>query len=385
MTDVEQTAFDTEIDRRGTFATKWEKYRGNDVLPFWVADMDFAAPDFILEAVQARLQHGILGYTETPHDLVTAFQNWLQRRHGWSVPEEWLVWLPGVVPGLNLTAKSVASPGGSILIPTPVYHPFLHVAGHVGQASIKVQLARSDVRWEMDFDALADACDRNTRLFLLSNPQNPTGRVYSLAELTTLADFCLEHDLYLCSDEIHCDLVLDENVRHIPIASLAPEIADRTISLFAANKTYNIPGLGCAVAVIPNAKLRANFLSARAGLVHGIGPLAFAACTAAFADTSQWVPTLLEYLRGNLERLQSQIGKRMMPVEATFLAWIDLSNLGIDHPGSYLESYGLGLSDGVPFGGPGFVRFNFGCPRTLLDRGLQRFETALSSQQEPRP
>ncbi len=382
MTDVEQTEFDTVIDRRGTFASKWEKYRGRDILPFWVADMDFSAPGFILEAVQARLEHGILGYTETPHDLVTTFQTWLQRRHGWSVEEEWLVWLPGVVPGLNLTAKAVASPGGSILIPTPVYHPFLQVAGHVGQASIKVRLARSDVRWEMDFDALGEACDRNTRLFLLSNPQNPTGRVYTLAELTALADFCLRHDLYLCSDEIHCDLVLDESARHIPIASLAPEIAERTISLFAANKTYNIPGLGCAVAVIPDAKLRVNFLSARAGLVHGIGPLAFAACTAAFADTSQWLPTLLEYLRGNLRRLQSLIGNRMTPVEATFLAWIDLRDLGIDHPGTYLEGHGLGLSDGAPFGGPGFVRFNFGCPRTLLDRGIRRFESALCARHE---
>ena len=378
MVDANQTEFDTEIDRRGTFASKWEKYRYSDILPFWVADMDFAAPDFILNAVSARLKHGVLGYTETPDDLVVAFQNWLQRRHGWTVPEEWLVWIPGVVPGLNLTAKSVACPGGSILMPTPVYHPFLHVPGHVDQASIKVGLSRSATRWEMDFDALAEACDRNTQLFLLSNPQNPTGRAYTLTELTVLADFCLEHDLYLCSDEIHCDLILDENARHIPIASLSPEIAERTISLFAANKTYNIPGLGCAVAVIPNARLRANFLNARAGLVQGIGPLAFAASAAAFADTSEWLPNLLEYLRGNLNRLQAVVGKRMTPVEATYLAWIDLSDLGIRNPGLYLESHGLGLSDGVPFAGPGFVRFNFACPRALLDRGLQRFETALA-------
>lgn len=382
MIEADQTEFDTEIDRRGTFSSKWEKYRGTNVLPFWVADMDFAAPPFILNAIEARLQHGILGYTETPNDLVTAFQNWLRRRHGWSVPEEWLVWLPGVVPGINLAAKAVAAPGGSILIPTPVYHPFLRVPGHVGQASIKVQLVLCDDRWEMDFDALGEACDEDTQLFLLSNPQNPTGRAYTRAELTALADFCLQHGLYLCSDEIHCDLVLDENARHIPIASLAPEIAERTISLFAANKTYNIPGLGCAVAVIPNAKLRGNFLSAKAGLVHDIGPLAFAASTAAFTDTSQWLPKLLEYLRGNLQRLQALVGKRMTPVEATYLAWIDLSDLGIDHPGAYLESFGLGLSDGVPFGGPGFVRFNFACPGALMDRGLQRFENALADGQK---
>ncbi|MCZ6854203.1 MAG: PatB family C-S lyase [Gammaproteobacteria bacterium] len=381
MIDAE-AGFDQEIDRRGTFASKWEKYRGTDILPFWVADMDFAAPPFILRAVEARLRHGILGYTETPDDLVTAFQNWLQRRHGWTVPAQWLVWLPGVVPGLNLAAKAVAATGGSILIPTPVYHPFLRVPAHADQASIKVQLARSLTRWEMDFDALGEACGRDTRLFLLSNPQNPTGRAYTLSELTALADFCLEHDLYLCSDEIHCDLVLDENTSHIPIASLSPEIAQRTISLYAANKTYNIPGLGCAVAVIPNAKLRANFLGARAGLVHGIGPLAFAASAAAFADTSQWLPELLEYLRGNRQRLQQLVGKRMTPVEATYLAWIDLRDLSIDNPGAYLESYGLGLSDGLIFGGPGYVRFNFACPRALMERGLQRFEHALNAGHE---
>ncbi len=378
MSQADQTEFDTEIDRRGTYASKWQKYHDTDILPFWVADMDFAAPDFILDAIEERLHHGILGYTETPPDMVEAFQNWLQRRHDWSVPEEWLVWLPGVVPGLNLTAKAVASPGGSMLIPTPVYFPFLSVSGHVDQAAIKVQLARSDTRWEMDFDALDQACERNTGLFMLSNPQNPTGRAYTLPELSTLAEFCLAHDLYLCSDEIHCDLILDENVSHIPIASLSPEIADRTVSLFAANKTYNIPGLGCAVAVIPNAKLRRNFNRARAGLVHGIGPLAFAASAAAFADTSNWLPNLLEYLRGNLSRLQTLVGARMTPVEATYLAWIDLNDLDLDHPTTYLESYGIGLSDGVPFAGPGFVRFNFASTRAVLDRGLQRFEIALN-------
>jgi cystathionine beta-lyase len=379
VAELNLTAFDREIDRRDTNSAKWDRYQGRDVLPFWVADMDFPVPDFIREAIAARLEHPILGYTRTPETAVDAFQSWLQRDHGWTVPEDWLVWIPGVVTGFNMAARAVAEPGGSVLIPTPVYYPFLSTPRHAGQTAIEVPMVRDGARWVMDFDALHSAREAGTRLLMLSNPQNPTGRAYSQSELVTLADFCMQYDICLCSDEIHCSLVLDENARHIPVASLSPEIADRTISLYAATKTYNIPGLGCAVAVIPNPELRKAFRQASGGLVPGIGPLAYAASTAAFADTSDWLPTLLEYLRGNHQRLAEAAGARMTPVEATYLAWIDLTDLGVQNPGTFLESHGLGLSDGAPFGGPGFVRFNFACPRTLLERGISRFEEALQS------
>ena len=299
------------------------------------------------------------------------------------MPEEWLVWIPGVVPGVNLMARALAEPGGAILVPVPVYYPFLSVAGYAGQTSINVPLARDGGRWIMDFDAMQEAVDRyeggRVRVLLLSNPQNPTGRAYTQAELVTLADFCLKNDIHLCADEIHAGILLGENARHLPVASLYPEIAERTISLYAATKTYNIPGLPCAAAVIPDRELRRSFIKAQAGLVPNIGPLAYTASEAAFSDESSYLPDLLDYLRGNYERLAEVAGDRLTPVEATYLGWIDVTDTRVaGHAGAHFEDHGLGLSDGVAFGGPGYVRFNFACPRTLLERGLTRLEAALA-------
>jgi cysteine-S-conjugate beta-lyase len=369
--------FDRVIDRRGTWSSKWEKYAGRDILPFWVADMDFAMPDFIREAVQRRLDQDILGYTRIPPPLVEAFLAWLDRHYGWRIPDSWLVWLPGVVTGFNLAARTTAVAGGSIVIPTPVYYPFLDVPAHADQQGILVPLVRDGSRWVMDPDALEAAVRPHSRILLLANPQNPTGRAYTPAELEVLADFCLRHDLVLCSDEIHCQLLLDERARHVPVASLSPEIAARTISLFAATKTYNIPGLSCAVAVIPDADLRRRFKSAQAGLVPSVGPLEYAASAAAFADTGPWVPALLAYLRDNHQLLQAVAGDRMTPVEATYLAWIDVRDLALPQPGAFFEQHGIGLSDGATFGAPGYLRFNFGCPRSMLEQGLERLAAGL--------
>ncbi|MBX3705388.1 MAG: PatB family C-S lyase [Pseudomonadales bacterium] len=377
--NAETTPFDTVIDRRGTFSTKWERYAGRDVLPFWVADMDFAMPAFIQAAIARRLEHPIVGYTRTPAPLVDAFRAWLERHYGWRVPEPWLVWLPGVVPGFNLAARAVAEPGGAIVIPTPVYYPFLDVPANAGQAGIQVPLCRDGDRWVMDFDALEAALRPGARLLLLSNPQNPTGRAYTRAELQALADLALRHRLVVCSDEIHCNLILDPDARHVPIASLGPEIAAASISLYAITKTYNIPGLSCAVAVIPDPTLRNAFVRAQAGLVSHPGPLAYAATQAALEDTGPWVPALLDYLRRNHARVRAVAGARMTPVEATYLAWLDVRDLGLEQPGAFFEQHGLGLSDGAAFGGPGFVRFNFACPRSLLEQGLQRLAHALDA------
>ncbi|MEM8768027.1 MAG: PatB family C-S lyase [Pseudomonadota bacterium] len=375
--------FDSVIDRSGTASSKWERYRGKDILPFWVADMDFPTPSFVREAVRYRLDHEILGYTRTPASTVAAFQGWLSRNYAWTVPEEWLVWIPGVVPGVNLTARAVAEPDGAMVIPTPVYYPFLDVPGNASQAGLTVALVRDGNRWVMDFDAMQQAVDDApgpTRLVLLSNPQNPTGRAYSKAELTALADFCMRNNLVLCSDEIHAPIIIGPDARHVPIANLYPEIGERTVSLFAATKAYNIPGMPCAVAVIPNAELRHNFLNARGGLVPEIGPLAYAASEAAFADESDYLPELLDYLRANLARLEAIVGERMTPVEATYLAWIDCTDTRIArHAGAHFEQFGVGLSDGAPFGAQGFVRFNFGCPKALLEQGLERMAPALEA------
>ena len=374
-----KTRFDREVDRRGTNAIKWDRYLGRDVLPFWVADMEFETPDFILDALRVRVDHGIMGYTRTPATLVAAFQAWLERNYGWTVPKEWLVWIPGVVPGLNLSAMAVGNPGDSLLIPTPVYYPFLSVPANSERQSMEVPMSKSRGKWEMDFDALDAAVEPHTRLVMIANPQNPTGRCYTTDELLQLARFAERHDLVICSDEIHCALLLDPKARHIPVASLGSDVAARTISLFAATKTYNMPGLSCAVAVIPDADLRARFSAARRGLAPLIGPLAFAASEAAFKDRSGWLEALLDYLRENHRRLLDAAGARMTSVEGTYLAWIDVRNLGLDNPGEHFESFGLGLSDGAAFAGPGFVRFNFACSRALLERGLDRYRRAVEA------
>ena len=302
-----------------------------------------------------------------------------KRNYGWKVDADWLVWISGVVPGLNLSAMATGSRGDSLLIPTPVYYPFLSVPANTERTSIEVPMARCGGRWEMDFDALDAAVQPDTRMVMIANPQNPTGRCYTREELLELARFAERHDLLICSDEIHCALLLDPHARHIPVAGLAPEIAGRTISLFAATKTYNMPGLSCAVAVIPDAELRARFSAARRDLVPLIGPLAFAASEAAFSDRSDWVPGLLGYLRENHRLLFAAVGARMTAVEGTYLAWIDVRDLGLDRPGKHFEEFGLGLSDGAAFGGPGFVRFNFACSRAMLERGLERYRQAMKA------
>ena len=371
--------FDRLIDRRGTFSAKWDKYRGRDVLPFWVADMDFAAPQFLLDALAERVRHGILGYTRTPEPLVDAFRDWLKRNCDWEVAEDWLVWIPGVVPGLNLTALAAAEPGGTILIPTPIYYPFLSVPDNAGQRLIKAPMQREGRRWVTDWDLMEAAADRGTRLLMIANPQNPTGRVFTKAELEAFADFAERRDLLICSDEIHCGILLDRQARHVPIASLHPSIAERSVSLYAATKAYNVPGLSCAIAVIPNADLRRRFRQASRGLTPFIGPLAYAASTAAFNDQSGWLERLLDYLRGNHQLVLDALGDRMTPVEGTYLAWLDVRDLGLQDPAAHFQAHGVGLSDGADFAGPGFLRLNFGCPRALLKEGLARFAAGVAA------
>ena len=377
--------FDNVVERRGTDSSKWGKYKGVDVLPFWVADMDFRAPPFIREALQQRLDHGIFGYSETPPELTHAAVARLDADFSWSVNPEWLVWIPGVVTGMNLACRAVGANGDSVMMNVPVYYPFLSAPGNGGRNAIEVPLVLNGPRWEMDITAMGDAIDNRTRLFMFCNPQNPTGRIYTRDELVELARFCERHDLLICSDEIHCDLRLDADRPHIPIATLSEEIAARTITLMAPTKSYNTPGLCCAFAVIQDAALRRRFSDARTGLVPNIGALAYTAALAAYEDPSDWLDRLRAYLAINRDALEQCVAKlsgvSMTHVEGTYLGWIDVRGLRLDHPARYFEAQGLGLSDGAQFHGPGFVRFNFGCPRATLDEGLQRFRHAVLAAQ----
>jgi cysteine-S-conjugate beta-lyase len=373
--------FDRVPDRRNTHSTKWDRYAGRDVLPFWVADMDFRTPQFIVDRLRRRLDHGVLGYTRIPDALPAAVCAWLETQFGWRVHSDWLVWLPGIVPGLNLACRAVTDPGDRVLLHTPVYYPFRDVARNGGRQSVEIPLVSGPDRWGMDIAATERAAADGARLLLLCNPQNPTGRIFDRAELEALGDACVRHDVVVCSDEIHCSLRLDADKPHLPIAMLSEAIAQRSITLMAPNKTYNTPGIGCAFAVIPNARLRERFRAERGGLVPSPSSLAIEAALAAYDDTSDWVPRLVDYLTANRDLLQARIAAlpavASSHVEATYLAWIDVRRLLLDQPADYFETHGIGLSDGASFGGAGFVRFNFGCAHATLDAGLERFERAV--------
>ena len=374
------TRHEPPIDRRGTSSEKWEKYAGRDILPLWVADMDLPTAPFVLDAVRERLEHPILGYTAPSARMVDAFVAWLRRRHGWRVDEDWLVWIPGVVTGFNVAARAAATEGGDLLVPAPVYGPILKVPASVGLRGVVSQLVLNRGRWEMDVDDLEAKLSPATAAVLFCNPQNPTGRVYDRDELEALAELALGNNTLVISDEIHCPIVLDATKRHIPIASLDRSIEARSISLFAPTKAFNFPGLNAAVAVIPDPILREVYESVGTGLISVHAPLAFAALTAAFEDDSPWLDEQNAFLASNARRLYTAVadidGIRTTRVEGTYLAWLDVAALGLADAARAFEDHGLGLHAGEEFGGPGFLRFNFGCARSTLDEALVRLARA---------
>ena len=372
------SSFDTPIDRRGSDSFKWGKYAGRDILPLWVADMDFAAPPAVLAALHRRIEHGVFGYGGPWPSLTESVLAHLQGEYGWSIEPEWLVWLPGLVTGLNVACRAV---DGEVLTATPIYPPFLSAPHFSGRKLNRVDLTLDENRWHWDMAALQQATTAATRLFLFCHPHNPVGRCWSRDELLALADYAERNDLVVCSDEIHCGLILDADKRHIPFASLSPAAAQRSITLLAPSKTFNIPGLGCAFAVIPNPALRRRFEQAMHGIVPHVNVLGLAACEAAFRHGGDWQRELIAYLRGNRDRVAATMdslpGVRMAPVEATYLAWIDVRDLRLAKPAAHFEAHGIGLSDGSDFGAPGWLRLNFGCPRATLDEALTRFERAV--------
>ena len=373
--------FDTPVERRATASLKWDKYRNRDIIPLWVADMDFRSPPAVIRALQQRVAYGVFGYTIAPQELNDVVVVMLKNLYGWEIEAEWLVWLPGLVTGLNVVCRAVGEEGDDVMTAVPVYPPFLTAPKHFRRHLIKVPLEEKNNRWQFDFDRLERSITAKTRVFILCNPHNPVGRVYARDELETLAAICKKHDIVICSDEIHCGLILDRDKPHIPTASLDPDTAARTITLMAASKTFNLPGLGCAFAVIGEKNLRRRFKEAMAGIVPMVNALGYTAARAAFEDCDDWHAALLEYLRGNREIVQAAVRGMphlsMAPVEATYLAWIDMRAAGLKNPAAFFEDAGVGLQDGIEFDRPGFVRLNFGCSRGLLEKALQRMAVAL--------
>lgn len=375
--------FDKIINRKGTDSAKWEVY--GDALPMWIADMDFIAPEPVLEILRQRVEHGILGYSILPDELIEVVRAWLRDQHGWEVEAEAISVLPGVMPGVNMAGRAVGAPGDGILIQSPVYYPFFKVPQNSSRVLQVSEIPQGKDRYEIDFDAFEDAFDERTRLFVLCNPHNPIGRVFERDELERMAEICLKKDVIICSDEIHSDLLFDGR-RHIPIATLSPEVAARTVTTFAPSKTFNIPGMGIAFMVIQNPELKKKVEAAGAGLVHVVSGLSFAAAIAAYRDGKAWLDALLDYLRSNRDYLVNFVRTRLPGVdmvnpEATYLGWLNCRQAGLTpNPHKFfLEHAGVAMNEGATFGpgGEGFVRLNFGCPHALLVEALERMERAL--------
>ncbi len=378
MTNFE---FDLPVDRRESCSVKWDRYGGRDVIPLWVADMDFKSPPSVIEALHRRVEQGIFGYTLPPDELEEVVISRLFNAYGWKIDPDWILWLPGLVTGLNITCRAVGDDHDDVMTAVPVYPPFLTAPGYSRRNLVSVPLGEEDGRWTFDLERMEKAVTSRTGLFILCNPHNPVGRIYTRKELESLAAFCERHDILICSDEIHCDLLLDEDKPHIPTAALDPDTARRTITLMAPSKTYNLPGLGCSFAVIPETGLRKRFQQAMAGIVPHVNALGYTATLAAYRDQGDWLKALLLYLRKNRDVVEEAVshmpGLSMPHVEATYLAWIETGERGLKDPATFFEEAGVGLWGGADFGSSAAARLNFACHRDLLKEALERMAQAL--------
>jgi cystathionine beta-lyase len=374
--------FDTQIVRRGTGCIKFD--RRPELDPFWVADMDFISAPPILEALHQRVNHGVFGYAQAHAGLNDALLAYLEERRGATVPLEHVVHLGGLVPALSLAVRAFCAPGDAVMTCTPVYPPFIGVHHDAQVTLTTVDHVLVDGQWSFDWERMERAVTPTTKVFLLCNPQNPLGRVFSSQELIELASFCSRHKLVLVSDEIHCDLIFDEAATpHFSALNLPEDLRKISITLLSPSKTWNIAGLGYAFAVIPDDSIRRRFSAARGHTLAEINALAYYAAEAAYRHGEPWRMELMRHLTQNRDTLVSFIesrcpGLEVKPGEATYLAWIDARALALENPALHFEkNAGLFLSDGAYFGWPGWIRFNFGCPRARMLEGLEKLAAAL--------
>jgi cysteine-S-conjugate beta-lyase len=380
--------FDEIFDRRNSDSIKWNYYPA-DALPMWVADMDFKSPPAIIDALRARADHGLFGYTKGEMDLPATIVGWCKRRYNWDVSRDEVVMLPGLVSGLNIVARAFGAVGDSTITFTPVYPPFLSSAAEQGMTAIQVPMTPvytgATLRYEIDFDAFEKAITPRTRMFVMCHPQNPAGREFTREELTRLGEICLRHKLLICSDEIHGDLMLDGR-KHAPFATMSPEIADSCVTLMAPSKTFNVPGLGCSFAVVKNPQLRQRMKSAMSGIIPHVNIFGLVACEAAFTQCDDWLTELQAYLTANRNVMTQYLAERIPSIkttvaEATYLAFFDVRETGIPgDPFTYLLNTAKVATNAGPMfgkGGEGYVRFNFGCPRATLLQALDRIAESL--------
>ena len=375
--------FDDVPDRIGTNSLKWAKYESKDIIPLWVADMDFRSPASVVKAAQDLSSNGNFGYGVCPPTLNTTVSTRCENLYDWSINENWINWLPGMVCGLNIACRVFERESSQVITNTPVYPPFLYAPGNFGLNSTQVPMLLEDDRFTIDFDALYDLKTCTGDLFMLCHPHNPVGTSFTREELEKLGKYIIDRELFICSDEIHCDLIIEPSKKHIPFASLSEPIADRTITLMAPSKTFNLPGFGCSFSVISNSELRQRFRNAMKGIVPDPPAMGFRLAEVAYQDGDAWRGRLINYLRFNRDFAYKEIlemqGLIPYSPEATYLMWIDARDLPLDCPQTFFEGAGVGLSNGRDFGAPGFLRLNLGCTNELLRKAISRMQTAISN------
>lgn len=375
--------FDDTPSRKETFSFKWQKYNGKDIIPAWVADTEFRCAEPILNAISRHVEHGNLGYILPAQqtDAVNAVVRWLADKHDWQIKPEWLVWTPGVVPAFNVACKAYCEPGDKVLIQTPNYPPLLAAPkiNDLERVDIGTVIDNSDSenpRYTIDFEALeSHAADPKCKLFIVCNPMNPVGSVLTQDEIDRIATICNQHNVRLCSDEIHCDLILEPGKTHIP-AGRVSDLENNSVTLMAASKTFNVAGLGTSFAVIPDAGLRRQFTQAAAGIMPWVTVLGLAATQAAFTECDDWHQAQLAYLKENRDRVFEAVnsieGLSMIKPDATFLAWVDASGLKVDNVLTWAEQKGVGPSPGADFHQADHFRINYGCSKQMLEDILAR-------------
>ena len=385
--------FDRIIDRKGSGAIKCDalgKFFGkDDLIPMWVADMDFETPDFITEALMERMKHPVFGYTAEPEDYRPAICEWIAERHGWQVKSEWLSYIPGIVKGIGMVINVFMKEDEKVIIQPPVYHPFRLVPQKNHREVVFNPLRElPGGGYEMDFENLEAVCDDKCRILILSNPHNPAGIVWPRETLERLASFCHSRGIIVISDEIHCDMALFGN-RHIPFASVSPEAAACSITFGAPSKTFNIAGIVSSYSIVPNDELRRRFHEWMEANEMNAAPLFSPIATiAAFRKGEEWRKQMLEYVEGNIDFLTGYCRENMPKIkplrpQASFLVWLDCRSLGLDHDqliDLFINKAGLALNDGEMFnpGGQGFMRLNVGTPREILKSALERLHKAIS-------
>jgi len=373
--------FDEVIDRSKSSCEKWDKYKNQDIIPAWVADMDFKSPPCVIEALEKRVHEGVFGYTGVDDATYEAIISFVKRHYDWEIQKEWILFTHGVVSSMNIACLTVETQ--SVMTTTPIYPHFIKAPRYAKKEVIAISMREENNRWTLDFEAMEKAITPECKLFMLCNPYNPAGTVFTCNELEALSAFCLKHGLTICSDEIHADLLLNPDVKHIPIASLNEAIAHQSITLMAPSKTFNIAGLQASFAIIPSKTLRTRFEKAMGSMVGGVNLLGLCALRSAYEEGDAWLYELRGYLQENLKMVQAFVAKnpklKLLNQDATFLAWIDASALHVKSPYAFFLSFGVGLSDGEPFGNKTFVRLNFGTRRALLSEILDRMQRAMDS------